>query len=134
MKLDGNLKELGLSVLFAVYNTNCPLRAEEDKTMKEVDISFKTLAKGIECRLFRADGSSKNAIVDVDEMYMVRAYKHTDGEIKSKYCINVRQLRGWQFDFDANSSVWKNSVFGRERHGSEGKVNPGWCVSLLGSS
>jgi hypothetical protein len=69
------------------------------------------LASGIQCKLFRVDGSYKNAVVDIDEMYVIRAYKYPDGEIKKKYSISIRKLRDWQFFFHQNTDVWKNSVF-----------------------
>jgi hypothetical protein len=75
----------------------------------------KILTKGIQCKLFRVDGSCKNAVVDLDEMYVLRAYKYPDGEIKNKYCISVRKLRDWQFSFEHNTDVWKNSIFPKEK-------------------
>ena len=71
------------------------------------------LTKGFQCKLFRMDGSSKSAIVDINEMYMIRAYKYTDGEIKKKYVISIRQLRDWQFLFEPADDAWKNSVFNK---------------------
>jgi hypothetical protein len=47
--------------------------------VKEEDFAYKMLTKGFQCKLFRIDGSSKNAIVDIDEMYMIRAYKYPGG-------------------------------------------------------
>lgn len=61
------------------------------------------------------DGSSKSAKVDIDEVYMIRAYKYPDGEIKKKYTISIRQLRDWQFNFEPNDEVWKTSVFSKDR-------------------
>lgn len=69
------------------------------------------------------DGSSKSAKVDIDEMYQIRAYKFPDGEIKKKYVISIRQLRDWQFIFEQNSDVWKNSVFAKEKGVFDSKPN-----------
>lgn len=32
-------------------------------------------------------------------MYMIRAYKYPNGDIKKKYTMSVRELRDWQFFF-----------------------------------
>jgi hypothetical protein len=48
-------------------------------------------------------------------MYVIRAYKYPDGEIKKKYCIGIRKLRDWQFCFEQNSNVWRYSVFPKEK-------------------
>lgn len=46
---------------------------------------------------------------------MIRAYKYPDGEIKKKYVISIRQLRDWQFGFQANDDAWKKSVFMKDK-------------------
>jgi hypothetical protein len=49
------------------------------EVVKEEDSAYKIMLKGIQCKLFRMDGSSKSAIIDIDETYLIRAYKYPDG-------------------------------------------------------
>jgi hypothetical protein len=37
------------------------------------------MKKGFKCKLYRADGSFKDAIIDIDGDYNFRAYKYPDG-------------------------------------------------------
>lgn len=72
---------------------------------------YKTLLKGYKCKLYRLDGSYKDATIDINEKYMLRAYKHPNGEIKNKYVIGIRQIKDWQFDYRNSPNSWKASVF-----------------------
>ena len=74
------------------------------------------MLKGYKCKLFRADGSSKNAVIDISEEYVLRAYKFPEGEIKSKYMINTRQIRDWQFNYKNSPYSWKTSIFAKEKN------------------
>lgn len=52
--------------------------------------------------LYRDDGSIKDALVDIDDDFKIRAYKYPDGEVKKKYTFELSQLKDYQFDFSAN--------------------------------
>jgi hypothetical protein len=60
------------------------------------------IKRGIRCKLYRADGSKKDAKVDIDDDFKIRAYKFPDGEIKKKYTFELTQLKDYQFDFSTN--------------------------------
>lgn len=59
-------KELAFSVLFAVLNGEKGLLDVGKEIVKQEDFAYKLLTKGFECKLFRMDGSSKAAIVDIN--------------------------------------------------------------------
>lgn len=65
--------------MFTVLNKGRKLVDVGPEIAKEEDFAYRTLSKGFQCKLFRMDGSSKNAVVDINEMYMIRAYKYPDG-------------------------------------------------------
>lgn len=69
------------------------------------------MKKGFKCKLYRADGSFKEAKIDMDQDYNFRAYKYPDGQIKSKYVVNVRHIRDFQVEYQKHNELWKNSVF-----------------------
>lgn len=60
---------------------------------------YQQLKKGFRCLLFRLDGSSKKAIIDMNEDYQLRAYKYPDGEIKQKYVIDIKSIKDFQFNY-----------------------------------
>lgn len=61
--------------------------------------SFQLLRAGFKCNLYRMDGSSKKAVVDINEEYELRAYKYPGGEIKRKYVIDIKNLKDFQFSY-----------------------------------
>lgn len=73
------------------------------------------MKKGFKCKLFRADGSHKQAKIDIDDEYNIRVYKYPDGEIKSKYVLNINHIRDLQIDFREKDELWSHTVFSMEK-------------------
>ena len=83
--------------------------------------------------MYRVDGSCKSAKIDIDDEYNLRAYKHPDGELKSKYILGIRQIKDWQFDFSSSPNSWKSSPFTKEKNMFNEKPNMTNCATILGS-
>lgn len=69
------------------------------------------MRKGIDCYLYRSDGTHKEAKIDIDEEYNFRVYKAPDGEIKKKYTSNVRYIREFQIEYQNHEELWNKSLF-----------------------
>ena len=97
-------------------------------------MAYQFLLKGFKCKLFRADGSYKSGVIDINEEHMVRAYKYPGGEIKNKYTMSIRQIRDWQFDYRNSPNSWRSSIFPQEKSllNEPSKIEN--CVTLLGST
>lgn len=91
------------------------------------------MSKGFQCKLFRIDGSHKHAVIDIDDEYCIRAYKYPNGEVKSKYVFGLRKLRDWNFFYNSNDEVWKQSVFNKDKAVFKEKTKIENCVTILGS-
>lgn len=73
------------------------------------------MREGVICKLYRINGSSKKAKIDLDEEYNIRAYKYPDGEVKKKYCCSLRYVRDLQFHFSDSDELWQASPFSAEK-------------------
>ena len=106
----------------------------QNSSFSDENAAYQLLLKGFKCKLFRIDGTSKNAVIDINEEYIIRAYKYPGGEIKKKYVIGLRQIRDWQFEFRNSPNSWKSSVFPQEKSllNEPSKIEN--CLSILGSS
>ena len=133
--LHDNYKDFGYAALFAVLNHEKKIFPPHGSQIgKDEDQAMKVLKKGFKGKLYRADGSSKQAIIDMNEENIIKAYKYPDGEIKKKYTMSIRQIRDWQFIFNANDDAWRNSVFAKSKGGLfDGEAQPKNCIVLLGS-
>lgn len=67
--------------------------------------------KGIECKLFRIDGTNKRGIVQLtpDEKYLVG--KKKGGEEKSKYKLDVSQITDYKYNYKQDNKGSQPTVF-----------------------
>ena len=129
---DSKVADLCREIYFLVHN---PFAALAEIQGEGLEHHYNLLKAGFKCNLFRMDGSSKRAVVDINEDYEVRAYKHPNGEVKKKYVIDVRNLKDFQFAYPANEELWSSSVFLLDKGLFDlKKVAPQSCCSLMGSS
>ena len=88
----------------------------------------------MKCKLYRSDGSSKKAWIDMNEDYQIRAYKYPDGEIKNKYVIDIRSIKDFQFTYPITSELWQATLFTQEKGlFDSGNCKPKNCCSLVSS-
>ena len=80
------------AIVFLIYSPPVQLCLDDVASKSEVEY-YDIMKKGFRCILYRSDGSCKEAKVDIDEEYNFRAYKYPDGEVKKKYCVNIRHIR-----------------------------------------
>lgn len=68
--------EICKEIVFLIHN---PYLVLEDHEETEQQSKIDELKKGFKCKLFRIDGSSKRAVIDMNEEYEIRCYKYPDG-------------------------------------------------------
>ena len=70
----------------------------------------------------------------MNEDYEVRAYKYPDGEVKSKYVIDIKNIKDSQFDFPCSPELWHSTLFSQEKGlFDNGTCKPTNCVTLVSS-
>ena len=84
--------------------------------------------------MYRTDGSSKKAVIDMNEECELRAYKYPDGEVKSKYIVDIRNIKDFQFDYPHSNELWQSTLFGQMKGiFDSGEVKPNCCCTLVSS-
>ncbi len=95
---------------------------------------YQQLKKGFKCKLFRIDGSSKKAVVDMNDEFEIRAYKFPDGEIKKKYVVDIKNIKEFQFNYPSSEELWNSTVFSIEKGLFDiKKCDPKSCGTLMSS-
>ena len=132
-----SIKAMIPEVSFIIFNDPEPLVSNQNNEAEEK--AFHILKKGIKCKLFRLDGSSKKAIIDMNDDYVLKAYKFPDGEVKKKYTLPIRNIKDWRFHYNQNmdpntKNLWKHSLFAKvEGKGFfEDEIQVQNCVTFMG--
>jgi hypothetical protein len=129
---DSKLADLCREVAFIAFNPYSLLREEEGEGLEQ---GYQQLRSGFKCSLYRMDGSSKKALLDINEEYELRAYKYPGGEVKRKYVIDIKTLRDFQFNYPVSEELWAATVFTMEKGLFDSRKVPAQnCVSLMGSA
>ena len=126
--------EMVKAIVFLIYSPPVQLCLDEVGNKSEVEY-YNIMKKGFKCILYRSDGSCKEAKVDIDEEYSFRAYKYPDGEVKKKYCVNIRHIREFQLEFQKHPELWKRSVFASDKGMFEShKADQKCCCTIVSNS
>ena len=119
-------------IQFLVHNPNFVLQSAEELSHQT---EYDELKKGFRCNLYRIDGSSKKAILDMNQEFQLRAYKFPDGEIKKKYIVNIKNIKDFQFSFPLSEELWNSTIFAMEKGIFDTKkCNPKNCATIVGYS
>ncbi|KAL4491936.1 hypothetical protein ABPG72_008357 [Tetrahymena utriculariae] len=110
------------------------LRASIIENQKLTQEQKEFLVQGVNVRLFRVDGSFKNAVVSLDnDLKMVSAYKR-GGQQKPKYKFALSEVTDYKFNYIEKNKVWELSTFSKAGGLFIKKPIPAQCCSIYGPS
>ncbi|EAS03305.2 hypothetical protein TTHERM_00537400 (macronuclear) [Tetrahymena thermophila SB210] len=110
------------------------LRASIIENQKLTQEQKEFLVQGVNVRLYRAEGSFKNAVVCLDnDLKIVYAYKR-GGEQKPKYKFALSEVTDYKFNYIEKNKVWELSTFSRAGGLFIKKPIPAQCCSIYGPS